>query len=155
MIDAVNRAFRPAAKVLLVDQDGRVLLYCGLDRTLPDVPPRWFAVGGAIEPGEDAAAAAVREVFEETGLRIDDPGPVILTRRFEFEFEGSAYEQEEHYFLVSTRAFEPVAAGWSPTELATTTGHRWWSIDDLRDTGETVYPEGLADLLERLLAERR
>jgi 8-oxo-dGTP diphosphatase len=31
----------------------------------------WLAVGGHIEPGEDACAAALREVKEETGLEVE------------------------------------------------------------------------------------
>ena len=142
---------RRAAKVLLVDERDRVLLFSGIDRTRPETAPWWFAVGGELESGEDPVSAAVRELFEETGLRINDPGPAIMTRRFAFAFEGSAYDQEETYFLVRTGQFEPIAAGWSETERATMTGHRWWSIDELRTTEETVYPEGLADLLQELL----
>jgi 8-oxo-dGTP pyrophosphatase MutT (NUDIX family) len=145
--------FRRAAKVLIVDQDERVLLFCGIDRTRPTAPPWWFAVGGALEPGEAPADAAVREVFEETGLRITDPGPVIMTRRFEWEFEGCAYDQEESYFLVRTSTFVPLADGWSDTERATMKGHHWWSIDDLRATEEEVFPDALADLLEQFLAD--
>jgi 8-oxo-dGTP pyrophosphatase MutT (NUDIX family) len=142
---------RRAAKVLLVDPRGRVLLFSGIERTRPEAPPRWFAVGGALEPGEDEPAAAVRELFEETGLRVSDPGPAIMVRRFSWEFEGSVYDQEETYFLVRTGEFEPVPAGWTDTERATMAGHRWWSIEELRTTNETVYPEGLADLLRQLL----
>lgn len=35
-----------------------------------DGKPPWMFIAGEIEPGEDPAAAAVREVKEETGLRI-------------------------------------------------------------------------------------
>lgn len=104
-----------------------------------------------MEPGEEAPAAAVREVFEETGLSVGDPGPAVEVRRFHFEFEGASYDQEETYFLVRTNAFEPSADRWSANELATTTGYRWWSAEELRATNETVYPEGLADFLEQLL----
>jgi 8-oxo-dGTP pyrophosphatase MutT (NUDIX family) len=31
---------------------------------------RWYTIGGAVDPGENVADAAVREVFEETGLRV-------------------------------------------------------------------------------------
>ena len=98
---------RPCAKVLLVDEDDRVLLFSGIDRTKPDVPPWWFPVGGALEPGETFAEAAVRETLEETGLRIDDPGPVVFTRSFRWDFEGTDYDQEERYFLVRVRSFTP------------------------------------------------
>ncbi|HEV3363684.1 MAG TPA: NUDIX domain-containing protein [Acidimicrobiia bacterium] len=148
----MSRIYRRAAKVLLVDQHRRVLLFRGIDRTLPALAPWWFAAGGAVEAGEEPADAAVRELYEETGLRISDPGPVIMTRRFEWEFEGRTYDQEESYFLVRTTEFAPVTAGWSETERATMKGHKWWSIEDLRATNETVYPAALADLLEDLLA---
>jgi len=151
MINGVSRIYRRAAKVLLIGEHRRVLLFCGIDRTRPTLAPWWFAVGGAIEEGEEPEEAAVREVYEETGLRLSDPGPVIMTCRFDFEFEGCAYDQEESYFLVRTTEFEPVAAGWSELERATMMGHRWWSIEDLRATTETVYPNGLAELLEELL----
>jgi 8-oxo-dGTP pyrophosphatase MutT (NUDIX family) len=144
---------RPTAKVLLVDRDGRVLLFRGFDRTLPDKPARWFTVGGAVEQNEDIPAAAIREVFEETGLRITDPGPVVMTRRFEWDFEGARYDQEEAYFLVRTDTFTPTSAGWSDTELATMLDHKWWSIAELRTAMEIVYPEGLADLLESLIGD--
>lgn len=74
-----------------------------------------------------------------------------MTLRFAFDFDGSAYDQEETYFLVRTSGFVPTTAGWSDTERATMTGHRWRSIDELRTTNETVCPEGLADLRQQLL----
>lgn len=126
-----------------------MLLFSGIDRTKPDVAPWWFAVGGGLHANETPEGAAVREVREETGLSIVDPGLVVFTRRFEWDFEGQAYDQEEAYFLVRTRSFEPVRTGWTETEAATIRGHRWWTIDELRATHDVVYPEALADLLER------
>jgi 8-oxo-dGTP pyrophosphatase MutT (NUDIX family) len=40
---------------------------------------------GTVEPGEDVVAAAAREVFEETGLKMTDPGRILReqTRRLE------------------------------------------------------------------------
>ena len=143
---------RPSAKVLVVDEHDRVLLFRGIDRTKRDAPPWWFPVGGAMEPDETPEAAAIRELEEETGLVVTDPGPVVFTRHIQWEFEGAPYDQEETYFLVRARAFAPATAGWTETEAATMLGHRWWSISDLRETDETVFPEELASLLERLLA---
>lgn len=141
---------RRSAKALIIDEDHRVLLFRGRDRTRVDVPPWWFPVGGGLQPGETPALGAVREVQEETGLSIEDPGPVAFTRRFTWEFEGTPYDQEESYFVVRTSSFDPDTAGWTATERATILGYRWWSVDDLRTTDETVYPAELADLLERL-----
>ena len=41
-----------------------------------DGKPPWTFIAGEIEPGEDPADAAVREVKEETGLRIRSTGVV-------------------------------------------------------------------------------
>ncbi|ACY13840.1 NUDIX domain-containing protein [Haliangium ochraceum] len=54
----------------LVIDDGRVLLH---DRHAPDIREYhggWELPGGKVEPGETAAAAAVREVREETGQEV-------------------------------------------------------------------------------------
>lgn len=144
---------RRCAKVLLVDEVGRVLLFNGIDRTKPEVPAWWFAVGGALEADESAEAAAIRETFEETGLAIDDPGPVVFTREFSWEFEGSDYDQTEWFFCVRTEHFGPSPHGWTETEAATIRAHRWWSVEDLRTTDEAVFPEDLATTLESVLLQ--
>jgi 8-oxo-dGTP pyrophosphatase MutT (NUDIX family) len=148
-IDAVSR---PSAKVLLVDDDGRVLLFSGVDRTKPDMAPWWFPVGGALEPGEDPAVGAIREVREETGLEIGHPGEVVMTRHLQWTFEGQRFDQHESYFCVRIDRFDLDTSGWTDTERATMGEHRWWSVDELRSTDAQVFPEGLADLLDRLLA---
>ena len=144
---------RPSSKVLLVDERGRVLLFSGIDRTKPGVPPWWFPVGGGLEHGETPADAAIRETREETGLIISDPGPIVFTRRFTWDFEGREYDQQEWFFLVHTSTFEPSSSEWTSTESVTIRGHRWWSIDELRATAEAVFPEDLPDQLERLLGD--
>ncbi|MFI2435448.1 NUDIX domain-containing protein [Streptomyces sp. NPDC018693] len=55
-----------AAGVLLFDEQGRVLL---VD---PTYKPGWEFPGGVVEPGEAPARAGMREVEEETGIRLDD-----------------------------------------------------------------------------------
>jgi 8-oxo-dGTP pyrophosphatase MutT (NUDIX family) len=145
----MQRLPRRTAKVLLIDRRGCVLLFSGIDRTRPDEPAVWFAVGGAADEGETLEAAAVREVAEETGLQLSDVGTAVMRRRFDWEFEGTAYDQEETYFVARVETFTPAMTGWTEIERATTE-HRWWSVQDLRATTATVYPERLADLLESL-----
>ncbi len=54
----------PAAAAVVFAEDGRVVLQRRADNG------RWGLPGGMIEPGEEPAEAVVREVFEETGLRV-------------------------------------------------------------------------------------
>lgn len=60
----------PAVSVHIRDGDGRLLLVHQIDRQ------QWGTVGGAVEPGESPADAAVREAREETGLDVEVTGPV-------------------------------------------------------------------------------
>ncbi|MEU5311339.1 NUDIX hydrolase [Streptomyces sp. NPDC021562] len=62
-----------AAGVLLFDEHDRVLL---VD---PTYKPGWEFPGGVVEPGEAPAQAGVREVQEETGIRLaETPGLLVI-----------------------------------------------------------------------------
>src|SRR5437868_3187877 len=91
---------RLAAKVVLIAGDQSVLLFRGGDPSDPNAGTWWFPPGGGVEAGESIAAAARREVFEETGLRLLELGPVVARRRVEFSFNGAVVVNDEHYFVV-------------------------------------------------------
>lgn len=59
--------YRPCAGVMLINRDGRVFVGQRLDSTLE----AWQMPQGGIDPGEDALAAAARELWEETGVAAD------------------------------------------------------------------------------------
>ena len=54
---------------MISDGNGNILVQ---DRRNPDWPGITFP-GGPVEPGESFAASVIREVFEETGLTIENP----------------------------------------------------------------------------------
>ncbi len=59
--------YRPCAGVILMNRDGRVFVGQRIDSTLE----AWQLPQGGIDPGEDADTAALRELFEETGVTAD------------------------------------------------------------------------------------
>ena len=59
--------YRPAAGVMLLNAEDRVFVGQRLDSTLE----AWQMPQGGIDPGEDAQAAALRELREETGVPAD------------------------------------------------------------------------------------
>ena len=143
---------RRAARVLLLDADGRVLLFRGGDPLAPERGTWWLTPGGGLDEGESHAEGAARELFEETGLRLDPDvlGEPVLHREVDFDFEGVRYCQAEQFFLARIDAHAVDTRGFTPLELRSVFEHRWWPRAELRGTGDTVYPEGLVALLDRL-----
>ncbi|QIG43421.1 NUDIX domain-containing protein [Nocardioides anomalus] len=110
---------RVTARVLPVSPDGRVLLLQDRDPAVPEVL-RWGTVGGGVDPGESLLEAAVRELFEETGV-VAAPdqlvGPVHQDSRA-FSCDGVDHSGHSTFFAV-------VAA-------------RWWAPDELAEAGGMI-----------------
>ena len=87
----------PAAPVVgvggVVVRDGRVLL---IRRGKPPLYGRWVVPGGTVELGETLEAALVREMEEETGLRVEPLEILTVFDRIEREGERVSY----HYVIV-------------------------------------------------------
>jgi 8-oxo-dGTP pyrophosphatase MutT (NUDIX family) len=145
---------RTSARVVLLDDNGAVLLFCGSDPANEDgsAPRWWFTVGGAAQPGETLTEAAVRELAEETGLRVDPANMVgpVWRRDAVIDFNGSVIRSEEMFFVHRTSRFDPSASGRTALERRYIHGHRWCDatmIGELVAKGETVYPLQLGELL--------
>jgi putative (di)nucleoside polyphosphate hydrolase len=67
MTDPVSLPYRPCAGVMLLNAQGQVFVGQRLDSTLE----AWQMPQGGIDDGEEALAAAIRELGEETGVAPD------------------------------------------------------------------------------------
>lgn len=140
----VVRRIRKSARILLTDDRDRLLLF----RYTPKIrPPFWCAPGGECEPGESFAAAARRELYEETGLDTD-PGPEIAQRADDYEtLEGEPITSDERFFRVRTPAFDVDTCGHTELERAMQMEGRWFTFAEVRDWPEPIFPDTILDLV--------
>ncbi|WP_218038065.1 NUDIX hydrolase [Acrocarpospora pleiomorpha] len=137
---------RPAARVIALDDDDNVLLRYDENGGF------WATPGGSLDSGEDYPTAVRRELREELG--VDDAqvrlGAQIAERSKIHQVGGHDVRQVEKYYLahLAATAINPARA----TQPDTTRARRWWTLDELRDTRETIYPLGLANLIAEIRA---
>jgi 8-oxo-dGTP pyrophosphatase MutT (NUDIX family) len=137
---------RQAARVILLDPDDRVLLM-----RYDDGPPNgrhWSTPGGGVEDGEEFPAAALRELAEETGWDDIALNGEVHRRVLTMEYGGHIVEQHERLYLARTdqpgRQITGVEAMHASDGIA---AWRWWTLAELDETRENVWPPGLAGLI--------
>jgi 8-oxo-dGTP pyrophosphatase MutT (NUDIX family) len=118
----------PAAGVLAVDDEGRLLLQRRRDTG------QWAIPMGRMELGETPAECAVRETFEETGVRVEpagllgiysDPGYIVA---YDDHADPTRYGEVRQEFEI-TLLGRPL--GGTPTANDEADAVRWFRPDEL------------------------
>lgn len=142
---------RLAVKLLLLDEDGCLLLIRAED---PQTQARcWYPVGGGVELGESLQEAAAREAYEETGLVDLGPGRLVWRRDHTYQCDGRVVDVHEKWLLHAVERFDPAPASLSEDEARSILGFRWWSVEELIEATDTIFPPRLGHLLKSLLAD--
>ncbi len=143
---------RPSARLLVLDPEGRVLLFRFAH---PDGAKGhrhyWATPGGRREAGESFAEAAIRELAEETGMVRDDVGPEVARRQFVLTLpDGEEVLADERFFVVRVEETGLSRAGWTEEETQVMAEHRWWHRHELEASAALIFPENLAAMLRAL-----
>jgi 8-oxo-dGTP pyrophosphatase MutT (NUDIX family) len=145
---------RDMVRVVLLDPAQRLLLMKVDDPTLFDPakpnlrPPFWVTLGGGIEPGEDVAAAARRELIEETGLTAVRVGPAVWYGEQSVQWKGRSMLFKETFLVAWSEETGLSDAGWSEGERAAIKEMRWWPVEALISTTEVILPPPLPGLVQ-------
>ena len=126
------------------DSQGRVLL---IHFVLPNMT-FWATPGGGVEAGETALAAAHRELREELGIAVALEGPVHQETGI-FEFEGILIENTDNFFYGRWDGV-PRLSGATESESAALTEARWWTLADIEQSRDAIFPRDLAAVLRQL-----
>lgn len=146
----VNR-HRLSSRILVFDEQDRLLLFL-TKGFVPTQRTRWITPGGGVEAGETHAVAAVRELFEETGLERTDLGAPVWKHHFAVDYVGGDHDTGyAEYFALHTISFTPARENWTPGEQTDVLDCRWWTLAELMATDEPYEPVELIDLIRRQL----
>jgi 8-oxo-dGTP pyrophosphatase MutT (NUDIX family) len=142
---------RPTARVLLVNELEQVfLINTHFDPEL-GLEPRWLTPGGGIDDGESVEEAAVRELLEETGIKItrDELGPIFWKTSGRWDWADGIHYQTytDTIFKLLVSDFVLDNSLWTTDEHRDILESRWWNVSELIGSGERVGPHGLADYL--------
>ncbi|MDH0302261.1 hypothetical protein D3C76_1063190 [compost metagenome] len=144
---------RLASRILLISEANRLLLfnirYCSgvlAGRCY------WATPGGQLRDDETFETAAIRELYEETGIQIQSVGQCVALREFPWQMpDGEQVIASEQYFVVRVQAELCSRGLWSVQEREAVHEARWWSEAELASIQEDVFPHGLQSLFATAL----
>lgn len=152
-----SKWLHPAVRLLVLDDQQRLLLFhihdpAPLHPLYPGMAIYWGTPGGGLEPGESFEQVTRRELWEETGIEIDAVGPCVWHYERVMQIDDQRLHRHERFFVVNVPTADVSVANMLAYEQQTHRAYRWWTHQELEQSGELFIPRDLPHLLVPLLA---
>jgi 8-oxo-dGTP pyrophosphatase MutT (NUDIX family) len=146
----------PAVRLLVLDAEQRLLLFHIHDAApvhvfYPGMTIYWCTPGGGLEPGESFEQAARRELWEETGIEVEAVGPCVWHYERVMQIDDQRLHRHERFFVINAPTVVVSLANMLAYEHETHRAYRWWTRQELEQSGEWFLPRDLPRLLAPLL----
>ena len=142
---------RPTARILLINPQNEILLYKTHFDPEVELPPRWLTPGGGIDEGETEKQAAVRELFEETGMKLaesDLTEPILVTSGTWLWGDGiHSHTYTDTIYKYQVETFTPDTSHFTKDELRDVLEIKWWNVAELLESNEALAPHELSQWL--------
>lgn len=152
MTDKIHVKHRPTARVLLINKLNQVFMLKTHFDPEVGLPPRWLVPGGGIDDDEDTLTAAIRELYEETGLVVAaaDLGEPVLeaTGRWDWADGMNFHTYTDTIYELKVQDFKLDTSGFTADELRDVLEYRWWNLSELFESEELVAPHELIGWLK-------
>jgi ADP-ribose pyrophosphatase YjhB (NUDIX family) len=148
---------RETARIVLLNEQDRILLFKMKDPSVtskenPAGEPVWFPPGGGVEENESYLEAAKRELWEETGLADGvNWGPLVWIRDIHLFVHQKETRFIEYYYVARVQGKQISTDHFTEVEKETYQAHHWWSVDEIMNTQELIFPKQLGQKLIPLL----